>query len=225
MNANPSFFVSEGEVGEQAPEGSHLARCITVADLGTQTSDFNGEVRSRRALWVQWELPDEARTSGQFAGEVFRVGQIYTRSLHPKASLRADLESWRGRSFTPDELKQFDIAKLLGAPCLLQVGRNEKGRAKVGAVMSVPKGMVAPPQVNALLLLSLDAYDPNVFAELPKGIQGMIVNSPEYAAATGGRAKAAPVAQRTYSAPPQDGKAAAAGDAAFSEFEDDDIPF
>jgi hypothetical protein len=113
-------------------------------------------VRSRRALWIQWELPNESRQLGAFAGDVFRVGTIYTRSLHPKASLRADLESWRGRKFSPEELKQFDISKLLGAPCLLQVGRSEKDRAKVLAVMSVPKGMAVPELVNETLLFSLD---------------------------------------------------------------------
>lgn len=225
---NASFFVSEGEVGEQAPEGSHVARCIAVIDLGTQTNEYNGEVKSRRALWIQWELPDEVRQSGQFAGECFRVGSIYTRSLHPKASLRSDLESWRGRAFTTDELKQFDIAKLLGAPCLLQVGRNEKGRAKVGAVMSVPKGMVVPPQINGLLLLSLDQYDQHVFAELPKGIQAMIAASPEYDTAT--RARTQPVGDRQPPARNPAGSTTTTaaestqGDA-FAEFADDDIPF
>lgn len=219
MNANRAqFFVSEGEVGEQAPEGSHPARCIAVVDLGTQTSEFNGEMRSRRALWIQWELPGEARTTGAFAGEVFRVGSIYTRSLHPKSSLRADLESWRGKSFTAEELKQFDIARLLGTPCLLQVGRNEKGRARVNAVMSLPKGMTVPACVNDPVLLSLDAFDQSVYADLPKGIQAMVASSPEYSAATG----KPQVAQRAEAAQQA---TAPEGENAFADFEDDDIPF
>lgn len=233
MNASrASFFVSEGDIGEQAPEGSHPARCIAVVDLGTQTSEFNGEMRSRRALWVQWELPGEARTTGNFAGEVFRVGSIYTRSLHPKSSLRADLESWRGKSFTPDELKQFDIARLLGSPCLLQVGRNEKGRARVNAVMSLPKGMTVPAAVNDPVLLSLDAFDMSVYADLPKGIQAMVASSPEYATATGrpsvARDNAANTGQTTGNTEPAAvaaAAAAAAGGGDFDDFADDDIPF
>lgn len=220
MNAQSHFYVSEGEVGEQAPEGSHPARCIAVVDLGTQTSEYNGETRSRKQLFIQWELPNESRTTGNFAGEVFRVGAFYTRSLHPQASLRADLESWRGRKFTEEELKQFDIAKLLGAPCLLQVGRNDKGRAKVTGVMSVPKGMSVPELVNDTMLFSLDEYDAKAFGELPQGIQKMITASPEYATATG-----KPDAKPAQRAPVQNGKQAASGDDTFTEFEDDDIPF
>lgn len=216
MNAH-SFFVSEGEVGEQAPEGSHPARCIAVVDLGTQTSEYNGEKRSRKQVFIQWELPNESRTTGSFAGEVFRVGAFYTRSLHPQASLRADLESWRGRKFTEEELKQFDVAKLLGAPCLLQVGRSDKGRAKVTGVMSVPRGMSVPELVNDTLLFTLDAFDAATFAELPKGIQQMVTASPEYKEATG---QATTTQQRA-----SDPKQAASGDDTFADFVDDDLPF
>lgn len=219
MNAQSHFYVSEGEVGEQAPEGSHPARCIAVVDLGTQTSEYQGETRSRPQLFIQWELPNESRTTGAFAGEVFRVGAFYTRSLHPQATLRTVLESWRGRKFTPEELKQFDIAKLLGAPCLLQVGRNDKDRARVTGVMSVPKGMAVPDLVNDTLLFTLDAYDAKAFAELPQGIQKMVAASPEYAEATGGAKPA------TKSPPVQNGKQAAAADDTFSDFQDDDVPF
>jgi len=73
-----------------------------------------------------------------------------------------------------------------------------------------------------MLLLSLDDYDKDVFAELPKGIQAMIANSPEYAAAVGNK----PLAARTYSAQPATpakSEPPTAGD--FAEFADDDIPF
>jgi hypothetical protein len=68
---------------------------------------------------------------------------------------------------------------------------------------------------------TMDDYDPAAYADLPKGIQGMVAASPEYATATG---KGAPQTQ-AQRAPVKDTKADAAKDDTFDDFEDDDIPF
>lgn len=82
----------------------------------------------------------------------FLVSQWYTLSLHEKANLRKDLDAWRGKSFTDEDLKEgFDVEKLVGAPCLLNVTqskseKNGKVYANVSSIMPLPRGMskIAP---------------------------------------------------------------------------------
>lgn len=98
------------------PEGLHQAVCVDVVDLGIQKSAY-GEKHKVEVRW-QTEMENEE------AQRRFQLRKWYTLSLHEKASLRKDLECWRGRKFTEDELHGFDLEKLLGANCQLQVIHN-----------------------------------------------------------------------------------------------------
>lgn len=167
---------------EQPPTGSHAARCIAIIDLGTQRTTYEGEAQIKRQVIVRWELPTELITTGDFAGKPFTVSKFYTASLHEKAGLRKDLASWRGRDFTAEELKGFDLKSVLGKACMLAVGMSEKGKAKVTSVMGLPKGMVVPNQVTPSFHFSLDAneFKDEHFEALSKGFKEMVVASPEY---------------------------------------------
>lgn len=72
------------------------------------------------------------------------VVQRYTLSLHEKSKLRPMLEAWRGRKFTNEELEGFDLERLLGANCQVQVCHNisSDGQvyANVQAVVPAAKG-------------------------------------------------------------------------------------
>jgi hypothetical protein len=120
----------------QCPEGSHIARCIKLIDIGTQKGEYEGKATVRRQLIITWELPNELIPNGELAGKPFGVSRFYTASLGEKAALRKDLENWRGRKFTEKELLGFDLKAVLGAPCMLSVVHTEKGKAKVAGVMS-----------------------------------------------------------------------------------------
>ena len=163
----------------QAPVGNHAARCVKLIDLGTQVGEYQGKKTVRNQVMVSWELPDELMDDGR----PFIVSQFYTNSLNEKARLRADLIGWRGRDFTPEELQKFDLQSILGAPCLVNVVHNDKGRAKVTAVAKLPKGMSIPSAINPPMAFWLDAFDPEVFDTLGKGLQAIIEQSPEYKAA------------------------------------------
>jgi hypothetical protein len=81
------------------------------------------------------------------------VGKWYTASIGEKANLRKDLVNWRGREFTDDELKGFDVKKLLGVPCMLSLTPNDKGKVRVTGIMKLPQGTTCPPQINPERLL------------------------------------------------------------------------
>lgn len=212
---------------ELPPAGPQAARCIRLIDLGTQTSDYQGEQRQARKVLLTWRLA-ETRSDG----EPFLVSRRFTASLHEKSALRAFLKSWRGRDFTPDELSAFDLRKLLGAPCLLNLTHSERaGRdyADIASISPVPKGMAAPPPLGELESVLLDLSDPSTFTaldDLSDRLVEQIQSSPEWRAAQAAPAPAARPAAPPP-APPQPARrspAPAAAPAA-ADFADSDIPF
>jgi hypothetical protein len=125
-----------------APAGTHAAVCCDVRDLGILEVTWQGQVKKQHKVLVSWQI-DEPRDDGK----PYLVSRRYTLSLHEKAGLRKDLEAWRGRSFTEDELHQFDVETIIGKSCMLQVIHRQSGSdtyANVAAVMAMPKGMAAP---------------------------------------------------------------------------------
>ena len=120
-----------------APEGLHQAVCVDVTDLGLQPTPW-GEKQKVDLRW-QLEAMDEE------TGRPFLVQSRYTNSLNEKATLRIHLEAWRGRKFTAEELEGFDLEKLLGVNCQIQVIHNitDQGRifANVQAIVPLGKGM------------------------------------------------------------------------------------
>lgn len=182
---------SGGGQFEPAPAGTHVARCIRLLDLGTQKSEFG----AKRQVLVTWELPQELISSGELEGQPFTVSAYYTMSLNEKANLRHALEAWRGRAFTVEELKGFDLKAILGAPCLLSIVHNDNGRAKVSAVMALAKGTKAPKQINESVYLSLDPheFDRATFDGLNDYWKEKIQLSPEWAALKQAKAAGATV--------------------------------
>ena len=179
------ILAAEGESKpkQQAPAGSHVARCISVIDLGTQDTPF-GESHKVR---ITWELPEEKAVFKEENGEQpFVLSKDYTLSLYEKANLRHDLESWRGRAFTEQELRGFDISKLIGAPCLLSVihKTSDKGKtfANISSVSALPKGMSCPPMINPAVEYAITDGRSEVYESFPEWLQKKIAGSREWGA-------------------------------------------
>lgn len=171
---------------QQAPIGTHVARCIRLIDLGTQAGEWQGKPNSRNQVLVMWELPNETLEIEGVA-KPFIVSKFYTNSLGEKANLRHDLVQWRGRDFSPEELGKFDLQSILGAPCMISIVANDKGKHKVGGVMKMPKGQQAPEAKNPLLAFWLDEFNQATFDGLSDGLKKIIQKSPEYAEAVNGK--------------------------------------
>ena len=126
------------------PEDLHLAICYGIWDLGSQFTHFSD--RPVHKVVIVWELPNcrgEFERNGKMVNLPRAISKIYTVSLHEKANLRKNLESWRGRKFTEEELKGFDLKKLLGVPCQIQVIHNvkdDKTYANISAIIKAPSG-------------------------------------------------------------------------------------
>lgn len=122
-----------------APEGVHQAVCVDVIDKGLVEETWEGKTAKRHKILISWQIA-EARDDGK----PYLVSKRYTLSIREKANLRKDLESWRGRAFTPAEEAQFDVESILGANCLLNIQHREsKGKtyANVVSIMPLVKGM------------------------------------------------------------------------------------
>lgn len=124
-----------------APAGVHQAVCVDVIDKGiVEVAGFNGgPPKKKHMVSIAWQIA-ETRDDGKR----FVIYRRYTLSLNEKASLRRDLESWRGKPFSREEEMGFDVEKLIGANCLLNVQHKPAGDkvyANVVSIMPLVKGM------------------------------------------------------------------------------------
>lgn len=159
--------------GTSAPpvdEGSYAAVCVNLVDIGLQKTNFEGREKEVNQCVIVWELAGETITIGEDV--VPRtVSKTYTMSLHERSGLRKDLKSWRGREFTDDELKAFDLRNILGAPCMIQIVHNKSDRgvfANIASIMSLPKGMPKPAATMPLIAFDADAAEERDLEKLPK---------------------------------------------------------
>lgn len=174
-------------VSTPAPSGNHVARCVRVIDLGVQKDNGQFGPKVQHKLMLTWELPTELHTFKEENGaEPFMVSSEYTVFLSEKANLRKDLESWRGRPFTPEELDAFDVGKLLGVPCLLNVvhkkANNGNVYANVKGITPMPKGMACPPAINKLVKYEVEMGRNDIFNSLPEWIRNKIGNCEDWKA-------------------------------------------
>jgi hypothetical protein len=131
----------DGQSFQPAPAGVHQAVCVDVVDLGILDVTWQGVTKKQHKVNVAWQINEDRDD-----GKPYLVFKRYTLSLHEKAGLRKDLESWRGKKFTRDEEMGFDVERLIGANCLLNITHNQvadRTYANVVSIMPLAKGM--PP--------------------------------------------------------------------------------
>ena len=181
-----SLFASAESNGTKFPPleaGTYLARAYGLIDLGVQHSEAYD--KDQHKILIMWELPTET-VDTENGTETRVLSKQYTCSLSENANLRKDLEAWRGRKFTDEELRGFDLRKVLGVPCQLSVvptERNGKTYTNIGAVVGLPKGTTIPDPVHGKLIFDLDEEGAFQAMEiLPEWIQQRIKESETYKA-------------------------------------------
>lgn len=162
--------------------GVHLAKLYCIADVGTHY-DERFEKHKHEVVFI-WELPDERielERDGQQVNLPRAISKTYTLNIGEKANLRRDLVLWRGRDFTPEELKRFSLSTVLGKSCQLQVVHKVKGDktyANIGGIMSAPKGCKHEAPENPLVMWEV-GDDP---ALVPKWVVEKAMQSDEWKA-------------------------------------------
>lgn len=175
--------VSGGDF-ETTPAGVYLARCYRMIDLGTQTEvSVKFGTKTARKIILYWELLQNDDGEEVFMADnekVFSVSQEYVWSMHQKANLRKALQQWRGQSFTEEEASGFEISKLLGVYCKIQVVHNESdGRtyANVGSIMSTNKEAKGH---NELIAFSIEDPDMGLFESFSDYLKQRIIRASEW---------------------------------------------
>jgi hypothetical protein len=176
------------------PSGSHLGRLYRILDLGTQKVEWQGAIKMQRKLMFSFELHGEDNDGQALTtndGKPLMISKRYTMSLGEQSTLRKDLESWRGKKFTAEELLGFDLNVLLGKLAMCNVTHNDregKTYANLSGLSQVPaalKKMPEPTGVNELMIFSLDAFDQAKFDSLSDGLKDIIKKSAEWRGTNG----------------------------------------
>ena len=172
---------------ELIPSGNYIARCYQMIEVGTVKEIVQGEPKTMHKVRIGWELPNELKVFKQENGEQpCIISCEYTLSMNEKSNLRKMLASWRGKDFTPDEAKSFDITKLLGVACMLNIIHKPSEKdptsiyEKIAGVSPMPKGVPCPEQINKMAKLEFDNFDYDFFNTLPDFIRTKIQSSEEY---------------------------------------------
>lgn len=174
--------------GDYAPmeSGMYVARCVQMIQIGTITEIINGETKTHHKVRLGFEFPTETKVFKEENGEQpYFLSKEYTLSFHEKATLRQHLETWRGKKFTDLEAKSFDITRLIGVPCTINVVHKEaknggKVYAEIGSISPIMKGTLCPEQINPTQVLSYDEFDWDLFNSLPDFLKKKIEGSNEY---------------------------------------------
>ncbi len=129
---------------EPMPLGMQQAVCAFVEDIGTQEGSYFGKPTRNHQIIICWEL-EEKMTKGDNEGKPFMISKFYTLSLNEKANLCKDLESWRGKGFSAEEKAGFDVEKLIGANCFLNIIEVDKQdgskRPAIASINPITKNM------------------------------------------------------------------------------------
>jgi len=198
---------------KRVPPGVYIGRCYSLIDLGTQTTVGQYGEKQQHKLRLTWELFGEDEQGAPLTIDIdgvempMTISKSYTVSLHEKSALRKDLSAWRGRDFSDEEAKAFDVSKLIDAYCMVNVTTSEtngKTYSNVAGLTPLPGALKAakPAGVHKVVKFDLDSPDMNIFAGFHEKLQEAIKRSPEWAKVSG-------VTHQGSS----------------SHFEDDDIPF
>lgn len=161
-------------------EGTHVAVCYMLVDLGMQYSE-QYKTKSRKVL-IGWEIPDET-IELEDGPHPRTLSKQYTASLNESANLRQDLAAWRGRDFTGEELEAFDLRSIVGKTCLINVvhkQNNGKTYANIQSIMALPKGMPKAKISDKAMVYDIDHDPPEAVDLLPKWIQDRVKKSESY---------------------------------------------
>lgn len=181
---------------KKCPPGIHAAVCDMVVNVGNQRTTYMGQDKVQEKVYFRFEVPKqriEYEKDGQKFNRPMSIGMMLTNSLSEKANLRKLLESWRGKAFTAEELKNFDLMKVLGVPCIITVEHKDVGDktyANITAIKRFSESIevngtsvaVEKPQAEMPLIGYHPIYQPEHESELPEWllekIQSRVADEP-----------------------------------------------
>lgn len=136
-------MIASDNGGQTIPKlegGVYTAISSAIIDLGLQTSEkFQ---KTQRKFMMIWNIKgEEVEVNGEKLPRT--MSKEYSFSLNEKSTLRKDLQAWRGKVFTDEELQGFNLLNIINKPCQLQIileEKNGKQYNNIASIMALPKG-------------------------------------------------------------------------------------
>jgi len=98
---------------EPCTEGRHPLICVDIFRVDPEEQTYDGVTKLyEKVMFVFQAFPESGEKDSK--GLPFQVERKFTWSLAPQSLLRPFLEHWRGRAFTEEEAKRFDVSKCKG---------------------------------------------------------------------------------------------------------------
>jgi len=190
------MLVSETSGSYQlAPVGVYSAVCTRLINMGMQETAYG----LKHQIHLAFEIDEMMDANDKGEQRPFLMMQNYTLSLNEKARLRLDLQAWRGRAFTAEELAGFDLKTVLGKPLQISVVHSADGQyANIGSMMPLGRGMQPLAPVGDLIYINSLPADNSGFELLSERMKDRV----EKGLARLDGAPTAPPAPPAASAPP-----------------------
>jgi hypothetical protein len=110
---------------EPCPEGRHPIVCVDIFKTDPEEQTYDGVTKLYEKVMLVFQVfPEDGSRDSK--GKPFQVERKFTWSLDPQSKLRPTLERWRGRDFTEEELKRFDLLKLKGVSAWGSIVHNTR---------------------------------------------------------------------------------------------------
>lgn len=173
---------STGEAIERLEDGVYTAQCVGIVDLGEQYSDVYA--KSSRQVRLIWQIAGETYKNSEGQDIPRTYNKQYSLSLGETSKLRKDLEAWRGKPFTEEELSGFDLINVLNKPCQLQLMNKEKNGktyTEIVSIMALPKGTTVEPLQSTYIFDFEDEATYCNYLILPEWMRNFIKQATNYA--------------------------------------------
>ena len=156
---------------KQLPTGLHPAILIWIIDIGQQETPWGWKPR----VMFTFELPKQVI---EIEGEGFKP-MVHSEEISPfiweTSNLGKFLQGWFGK--LPKEA--FDLKKLLGKPCMLNIIHKDNGYPKINSISPPTAEAKNFQPTNDLLVYELGSGEP-IPEKLPDWIKLKIMNSREW---------------------------------------------
>lgn len=135
------------KIGPRHQAGQFVMVCADVIDMGDRYSDYNGKEEALPKVVLVYQSSERDDN-----GKPLEISIEFTNSLGAKANLSKFIGTWRGKSLTDDEKKDFDLTAFAygrGALVTVEIKKgNDSDYSAINSVVGLPQGFKVPAIEN-----------------------------------------------------------------------------
>jgi len=181
MNVKDFAKYNSNTAVEPLVAGTYSVVCAGVIDIGTQNNIWEGIEKLQNQIVLLFEFPSETiEVQGVHMPRMLSMKM--TKSMHEMSKMRKTFAAWRGRDFTPQEMQDFELSKLLNVCATAIVKQEVKKSGKTVASISSLGKAVKGFKVDCNKSIYFDLNDKSTYsaiADIPAWVVNMINDSKE----------------------------------------------